>query len=419
MSKREVVQRVFRLLGGLLSETAALYREATKSASEIADQQAVEAARKEAARQEAAQQAAEAARKEAARQEAAQQAAEAARKEAARQEAARQAAEAARKEAARQEAARQATEAARKESTKAPISVPANPHDVWGNVELKNRFIADLRDHLQQWEMHQLLAAVSAEELVSRSIQILDQLLKEETENATLAHDALTASLQRLGIEFIHSTQSSAFPQNSIESFVRARNISCLVHFTRVDNLGHILREGILNQTKLRGLQRPVVDQYRFDGKPDHVCTSVQFPNYQMFYRYSQDDAADWCVLSISPSILWRQDCLFYPYNAASSELARRPASDFRGLGPFEDLFAKVVQNRERHPRLPDSFPTSPQAEVLVPLAISVSDILGAHFYSSNAISSCRHLLLSSQLRCFVSRELFKPRLDWEQWRRP
>ena len=63
MSKREVVQRVFRLLGGLLSETAALYREATKSASEIAARQAAEAARKEAARQEAARQAAEAARK--------------------------------------------------------------------------------------------------------------------------------------------------------------------------------------------------------------------------------------------------------------------------------------------------------------------------------------------------------------------
>jgi hypothetical protein len=56
---------------------------------------------------------------------------------------------------------------------------------------------------------------------------------------------------------------------------------------------------------------------------------------------------------------------------------------------------------------------------VLVPSVISASDILSVHFYSSSAIDSCQQLLLSSQLRCFVSRELFKPRLDWEQWRRP
>ncbi len=401
MSKREVVQRVFRILGGLISETAARYREATKPASEIAARQAAEAARKEAARQEAAQQAAEAVRKEAAR-----------------QEAARQAAEAARKEAARQEAARQAAEAARKESNKEPLSLPANPHDAWGNIDIKNRFIAELRDHLQQWEMHDLLTATSVEELISKSTQILDELLAEETENAILAHDALAASLQGLGIS-ISPTHSSASPQYSIESFVRARNIKSLVHFTRVDKLQYILREGILNHRKLRELQRPVLDQYRFDGKPDHVCASVEFPNFQMFYRYAQDDAADWCVLTICPSILWRQDCLFYPYNAASSELARRPASDFRGLGAFEDLFAEVVQNRGRHPRIPDSFPTSPQAEVLVPSVISVSDISGAHFYSSNAMDSCQQLIVSSRMRCFLSRELFKPRLDWEQWRRP
>jgi chemotaxis protein histidine kinase CheA len=434
MSKREVVQRVFRLLGGLLSETAALYREATKSASEIANQQAAEAARKEAARQEAARQAAEAARKEAARQEAAQQAAEAARKEAARQEAAQQAAEAARKDAARQEAAQQAAEAARKEAARQeaaqqaaeaartesenkPISPPVNPNDAWMNIDLRSRFVADLRDHLQQWEIHDMLTATSADELITKSSDILDQLVSEETENAILAHEALIASLQRLGIS-VRPTPSSSFSQNPIEAFVRARKIKSLVHFTRVDKLQYILREGLLNHRRLRELQRSVLDQYRYDGKTDHVCVSVEFPNYQMFYRYAQDDAADWCVLTISPSILWRQECLFYPYNAASSELARRPASDFRGLRPLLDLFAEVVQSKGRHPRIPDSFPTSPQAEVLVPSVISVSDISGAHFCSSRAMDSCRQLVDSRQIRFLMSRELFKPRLDWEQWRR-
>ena len=388
------------MLGGLISEAAVRYREATKSVSEKSARQAAEAARQQAAREEAARQAAEAARQQAAR-----------------EESARQAAEAARQEAARQLVARQTADAARKESKKESTSLPVNPDDAWRNIDLRNQFIAELRDHLQQWEIHDLLTAASAADLITKSMKILDQLVLEETENANLAHDALTSSLKRLGIS-IRSTQSSALPQNPIELFVNARNIKCLVHFAKVDKLHYILREGILSHRKLRELQRPVLDQYRYDGKTDHVCVSVEFPNYQMFYRYTQDDASGWCVLTISPSILWRQECLFYPYNAASSELARRPAADFRGLSPLEDLFADVVQSKVRHPRIPDSFPTSPQAEVLVPSVISASDICGAHFCTSAAMDSCRQLVDSSQIQLLTSRELFKPRLDWEQWKR-
>ncbi|WP_353617360.1 MULTISPECIES: DarT ssDNA thymidine ADP-ribosyltransferase family protein [unclassified Synechococcus] len=144
----------------------------------------------------------------------------------------------------------------------------------------------------------------------------------------------------------------------------------------------------------------------------------MSFPNYQMFYRYTQGITVDWCVLLIDVSILWRQNCLFYPYNAATSDLSRRPSSEFQGLAAFQGMFSSTIQGKGRHSGLPASCPTSPQAEVLVPTMITSSDIVRIAFSSVETKQKYQPLLDSRGITSVVSRELFSPRLDWEQWKR-
>lgn len=204
----------------------------------------------------------------------------------------------------------------------------------------------------------------------------------------------------------------------SIQVFANSRVITHLVHFTQVEKLPYIVSEGLLSNKKLRELGRPVLDEYRYDGKPDHVCVSVSFPNYQMFYRYTQGVTVDWCVLLIDVNVLWRQSCLFYPYNAAKSDLSKRPISEFQGLAAFQGMFSRIILGKERHSELPASCPTSPQAEVLVSTAIRPSDIVRIEFSSVATKRKYQPLLDSKGITSVVSRELFSPRLDWEQWKR-
>lgn len=215
-----------------------------------------------------------------------------------------------------------------------------------------------------------------------------------------------------------YSPATSIAISGNIQTFIESHGISHLVHFTQVDKLPFIISEGLLSNKKLRQLGRPVLDEYRYDGKPDHVCVSISFPNYQMFYRYTQGNTSDWCVLVIDVKVLWHNNCLFYPYNAATSDLAKRPVSEFQGLRALQEMYAKSIQGRERYSELPSAFPTSPQAEVLVPATVSPSEIVSAEFSNAVIKQSYQPLLSARGITSVVSREYFSPRLDWEQWKR-
>ena len=204
--------------------------------------------------------------------------------------------------------------------------------------------------------------------------------------------------------------------RSDIEMFSESRQIRFLFHFTRARNLRFILEEGLFSNDKLNAMGREVLDPNRNDGRPDHVCLSISFPNYQMFFRYSSGEQNEWVLLLLCPSLLWENECLFFPYNAAKRELKERPSTSFNNVAAFRDMFDQNIQGNTRSNQIHCSYTTSPQAEVMVPRHVPVSKILEIHFYNSLSPPN-RQLLESNNFRYVISRDYFRPRSDFQLWR--
>jgi hypothetical protein len=77
-----------------------------------------------------------------------------------------------------------------------------------------------------------------------------------------------------------------------LEELVKQRQINHVFHFTRLQNLDNILKEGLLSKTELDG--RDAVyefnDPYRLDFETNAICSSIGHPNYKMFYGLRQNN---------------------------------------------------------------------------------------------------------------------------------
>ena len=155
-----------------------------------------------------------------------------------------------------------------------------------------------------------------------------------------------------------------------IKAIIDKRKITTLYHFTQLSNLGSIFERGLLPRAQLekQGLESNFTDKYRLDNHPNATCCSVEFPNYKMFYVVRQKHGdAQWVVIELNPDILHEKECAFYYTNAASSEVRNRNINDFTSAQDLEDLFQEFEGWATRaQMKLPDNYPTDPQAEVLV-----------------------------------------------------
>ena len=98
----------------------------------------------------------------------------------------------------------------------------------------------------------------------------------------------------------------------TIQEFVDARGIKSLFHFTRVDNLRPILESGLLTREAcdLAGIKPVINDHYRYDGT-GAISATISYPNYRMFYSLRCGSDAEWVVLKLKRSLLWRTRCAF------------------------------------------------------------------------------------------------------------
>lgn len=171
--------------------------------------------------------------------------------------------------------------------------------------------------------------------------------------------------------------------QDMIRASVSGRRITRLCHLTPSRNLAHILSgaEGILASRHLDENEAAIfnpTDRHRFDGYPDHVCCSIQYPNtwYLSKARLGESLFRDWVVILIDARYLWESGTKFCPRNAA----AARGRLVGEGIAAFEGLFADEVEGVRTYRRGPwrrAYAPTDEQAEVLIPDRVSMRDILG------------------------------------------
>ena len=165
---------------------------------------------------------------------------------------------------------------------------------------------------------------------------------------------------------------------SQIRAFIAERGIDCLCHFTTIENLQGICREGGLlsiSQLRSRNSHYDQIDEGRWDGKLNHICCSINSYNYMYLY-HAKHKSQCWVLLAIKPDYLWKQGTLFCPINAASE----RGAYIKEGLAGLQSMYRSVVidiKGREyTREGLANYHPTCIQAEVQVYESISLSDIL-------------------------------------------
>ena len=209
--------------------------------------------------------------------------------------------------------------------------------------------------------------------------------------------------------------------RDTIRACCATRRIETLVHFTRVENLESILADGLLPRSALKGRAGVIFnDADRYDRHEDAVCLTISFPNYKMFYSYRQRQPnTEWAVLLLRADILWELDCSFCWANAARSAISRLPLELLKHASSLEKMFAdqcEVLGVNRSACRIPDCYPTNPQAEVLTFSSVALSYVTGAYFQGEG---ERRKFLPSRGVTCNigVKPEYFNARVDWQAWK--
>jgi hypothetical protein len=173
---------------------------------------------------------------------------------------------------------------------------------------------------------------------------------------------------------------------DKIKQTLENRKIKVLLHFTQLENLPSILRDGLKTKDDLDGTAK-CNDEHRLDNHTDTISLSIQHPNDPMFYKYRhQNTKAEWCVLGIPANILLDNDALFCNRNAATNEISSKSEDYLRKSSSLENMFDEIPNHDSRGEQsLKDSDPTDVQAEVLFKGSISVDKIKGVVFTSRQA----------------------------------
>ena len=159
------------------------------------------------------------------------------------------------------------------------------------------------------------------------------------------------------------------------------RGITRLCHFTQSRNLAHIFDSpyGLLSRRTLRrhNLPNNPTDLNRYDGKDDHICCSVEYPNVYYFGRVQKSDRLfkDWVVLLIEPSYIWYPETCFCACNAAR-EHGRYIIQGIQGFRSLYEVTSPGINFTRSSSHLPAA-PTDIQAEVLVKDPIPLQSITG------------------------------------------
>ena len=211
-----------------------------------------------------------------------------------------------------------------------------------------------------------------------------------------------------------------------MQAFLTSRAVEHVVHFTRAENLPAILQHGLRGRESLEasGIEPAVNDHHRFDYLPDAICCSISFPNYKMFYRLRQENPEiDWAVLRIKPQVLWEKQCVFCIENAATRSVAQTPIRQRIGLAALHALFGEVEGAAARSELLiPDSYPTHPQAEVLILGQIEpdlIDDILVDHKQRVRNHERLGEIVRSctGDKKFYYDKQYFDARMDYAHWR--
>ncbi|WP_017574728.1 DarT ssDNA thymidine ADP-ribosyltransferase family protein [Nocardiopsis kunsanensis] len=165
----------------------------------------------------------------------------------------------------------------------------------------------------------------------------------------------------------------------SVTEALRAYGSTRLAHFTPSMNLAYIVEDGRIRSSADLAQRSPEyfspTDRERFDGHPDRICCTFEYPN-GYYLAQAQRKAAftnypDWVCLFLDISLVTLPGTLFAAYNAAKGKGAHLK----EGGAGLAACFAEQVGGWRRSPTHTPGVATDLQAEVLVPGPISSTHI--------------------------------------------
>lgn len=205
-----------------------------------------------------------------------------------------------------------------------------------------------------------------------------------------------------------------------MEQILKDRQIDWLFHFTQADNLPNIMEYGIVPRSELECYNIDFLynDNYRYDNCKNAVCTSIEFPNYKMFYTLRQKNPdVDWVVILLDADILLDFDCAFCTTNAGNSSMFNMSIEERKGNEAFLKLFEELPNGPTRKElEIKDWYPTDPQAEVLVFDTIPVNYIREVFFEKQQTKKKYMPYILD-EILCQVKGNVFSWRIDKAYWR--
>lgn len=203
-----------------------------------------------------------------------------------------------------------------------------------------------------------------------------------------------------------------------IEAEAKRRNIEYLCHFTRIENVPDIVREGLISRAQLNHIGRngKFNDDFRYDDQDGAICCSVSFPNYRVFFPFRCNiSCAGWVVVILRPEVLWEKECAFSIENAARNSVSSIPIQYRIGIDPFKAMFNEWPGQENRTTLgLTDEYPTNPQAEVLVGDPIEPHYIYGFATMNEAHANDINAAFGAGKAACMTW--CFERRNDWQYW---
>lgn len=212
------------------------------------------------------------------------------------------------------------------------------------------------------------------------------------------------------------NNESAQSSNEIIMQQLELRNVEYLVHFTNLKNLKTIIKLGILPVSlhNVNGIIAEKNDKLRQDNLLDKTSFSIEFPNYKMLYKSKMEKPNEkWVILFINAKIILERECVFCYDNASNPDVVNIPLTERMQGQSFKKMFDDIEGTVPRSERnLKRYFPTSSQAEILIPGCINLTYIEKIVFKDTVTKEQYQNVI-PNPIKCEVIPDYFYAREDY------
>lgn len=217
---------------------------------------------------------------------------------------------------------------------------------------------------------------------------------------------------EEIKLERVNTFKNEVKIRSDRYDIINNRNIQYIYHFSPIENTDNILKYGLVSREEARrqGIPLIITDPYRYDGELNRISASLSFPNYKMRWSLHQNNINVLIYEIDTRILLTKLDTQFYYTNAANSVFAGADKDYLTTNDAFLDMF----YTNDRVNGLDISYPTDPQAEILVNNNIEKNYIreVISEYYDRMTEVMCK----LNNINYEPKRYLYGPREDWKYW---